>query len=111
MNRFLGIPACFLLLMAVGCKQGPELDPAIGEAYVGPATLNLRRDLGLESAVVGTARHGERLEILQRRRRFVKVRTGRRAEGWTDERLLLSPDEVSSQRRLSEAQMVPEENV
>jgi len=56
----------------------------------------------VQSPVVATVAHGERLEILQRRRRFVKVRTLRKAEGWTDERLLLSPEEVASLRRLSE---------
>ena len=56
----------------------------------------------MQSPVVTTVPHGERLEILQRRRRFVKVRTPRLAEGWTDERLLLSPDEVTNLRRLSE---------
>jgi len=64
--------------------------------------LNIRQDITLQSPVVATVPHGERLEILQRRRRFVRVRTARHDEGWTDERLLLSPEEVADLRRLSE---------
>ena len=98
------LPAFFLILLLVAssaCKSQPEAAPAIAQAYAGPASLNLRQDIALQSPVVATVHHGDRLEILQRRRRFVKVRAGR-AEGWTDERLLLSPEEVAGLRRLSE---------
>ena len=101
MNLFRGIPV-FLLLLLAACKHEPEREPAIGEAFAGPTSLSVRQDITLQSPVSGTASHGERLEILQRRRRFVRVRTPRGAEGWTDERLLLSPEEISGLRRLSD---------
>lgn len=72
------------------CQIAPERAPAIGEAYVGPATLKIRSDIPLESPVVATVKHGARLELLQRRRRFFRVRTPSGAEGWTHERELLS---------------------
>jgi hypothetical protein len=97
-RHFLG----FCLLLLAGCKSEPARVPAIAEAYAGPASLNIRQDIALQSPVVATVAHGDRLEILQRRRRFVRVRTARHAEGWTDERLLLSPEEVANLRRLSE---------
>ena len=92
----------FLLLLLTGCKQELPREPAIGEAYAGPGSLAIRQDIGQQSPVVATVNHGERLEILQRRRRFVKVRTTRKVEGWTDDRMLLSPEEVASLRKLSE---------
>lgn len=97
--------ACFvalLLLALAGCKTQPSPTPVIGEAYAGPGSLKLRQDIALQSPVVATLNHGDRLEILQRRRRFVKVRAAGHAEGWTDERLLLSPAEVAGLRQLSE---------
>src|SRR5216684_1036171 len=97
-RHFLG----FCLVLLAGCKSEPARPAAIAEAYAGPATLNIRQDITLQSPVVTTVPHGERLEILQRRRRFVRVRTARHDEGWTDERLLLSPEEVANLRSLSD---------
>jgi hypothetical protein len=48
----------------------------------------------LRSPTAGTARHGERVEIVQRRRRFFRVRTETGATGWTDHRMLLNKEEV-----------------
>jgi SH3-like domain-containing protein len=90
------------LIALAGCSSGPPAAPAIGEAYAGPASLNLRQDISPRSAVVATVPHGERLEIVQQRRRFYKVRTSKGAEGWTDERLLLSAAEISELRRAAE---------
>jgi uncharacterized protein YgiM (DUF1202 family) len=92
----------FCLILLAGCKSEPSRTAAAAEAYAGPASLNIRQDIALQSPVVATVAHGEPLEILQRRRRFVKVRTSRHAEGWTDERLLLSPEEVANLGKLSE---------
>src|SRR5258708_20963 len=94
--------AILLLVILAGCKSEPNRAPAAGEAYVGPASLGIRQDITPQSAVVATVNRGERLEILQRRRRFTKVRTARGVEGWTDERQLLSSEEVSNLRKLSE---------
>ncbi len=90
------------LLALVSCASEPERPPAIGEAYVGPAMLNLRKELAQGASVTAAVYHGERLEILQRRRRFAKVRTAKGAEGWTDGRMLLSPVQMGSLRQLAE---------
>jgi hypothetical protein len=74
---------------------------AIGEAYVGPAVLKLRADIPLESGTVATVKHGDRLEILQRRRRFFRVRTASGVEGWTDERQLLAEEDMQHLRDLA----------
>ena len=93
---------CLLAFVAVGCRSGPGRAPVIGEAFVGPATLNLREEISLRSKTVATVKHGERLEILQRRRRFLLVRAPHGQEGWTDNRQVLSPAQMADLRQLSE---------
>jgi len=83
----------FLLILALllfaGCSSGKPRAQPIGEAYVAPMLVNLRQELAPRAPVTATVKHGDRLEILERRRRFVKVRTKENAEGWTDGRQLL----------------------
>jgi hypothetical protein len=74
----------------------------IAEAFVGPAVLKIRSDLPLESSTVATVKHGDRLEIVQRRRKFLKVRTPNGSEGWTDERQLLNAADMQDLRELAE---------
>jgi hypothetical protein len=89
-----------MALAMAGCGGGEPKAPVIGEAYAGPATLGLRRDIPLQSPVVATVKHGERLEIVQRRRRFLKVRTPGGGEGWTEDYLLLSSEEIATLREV-----------
>jgi hypothetical protein len=63
--------------------------------------LKIRRDIPLESPVVAIVKHGERLELLQRRRRFFRVRTSSGVEGWTDERQLLARDDMDKLKELA----------
>lgn len=51
---------------------------------------------------MAVAHHGDRLEIVQRRRRFLKVRTALGQEGWIDERQLLNAEEMSRLKRLAQ---------
>lgn len=98
-------PACLALaaLLLVGCGGGDsERSPVIAVAYAGPATLKLRQDIPLKSPLAATVKHGDRLEIVGRRRRFIKVRTSFGAEGWTEENLLLNEDEMADLTELSE---------
>ena len=92
-----------VLLGLTACRTRSEGPPAVGEAFAGPATLNIRKDLPLQSPIVATARHGDRLEIIQTRRRFVQVRTAQGATGWTDGRLLLSTDQMRDLQKFTEA--------
>jgi len=90
------------LLLTAACHSGPPRSPSIGEAYVGPATLNIRSDIPLQSKTVATVKHGDRLEILGSRRRFLRVRTPSGAEGWTDERQLLAAADMASLKELAQ---------
>jgi len=73
----------------------------VGIAYVGPNSVNLREDLGPRASTVATLHHGERLEVLETRRRFVRVRTANGLEGWTDVNYLLTQQQVSDLDRLA----------
>jgi len=85
-----------------GCAQKARRAPVIGTAYVGPGTLRIRSDFPLQSPAVATVNHGDKLDIVGRRRKFIRVRTSSGAEGWTDERQLLSADEMANLRHLAE---------
>ena len=93
--------AAVLFLLCGACNQGPPKAPAIGEAYVGPAVLKVRSDFPLQSSTVATVQHGDRLEILQVRRKFLRVRAPNGAEGWTDERQLLAAADMQALRDLA----------
>jgi len=93
--------AAALVLLAAACSKGPKRAPAIGEAYVGPAVLKIRSDLPVQSAPVATLQHGARLEILQKRRTFFRVRTAGGNEGWADERQLLAAADMANLKQLS----------
>jgi len=84
------------------CKSGPPRVPTIGEAFVGPATLKLRKDIPLESGTAALVKHGDRVEILQRRRKFLKVRGPNGSVGWTEERQLLAAADMASLKELSD---------
>jgi len=92
---------CLAVLLA-GCRNGPKGAPAIGEAYVGPATVQLRSDTTPQSAVVATVKRGDRLEILRQKRKVLLVRTARGVEGWADERQLLAQSDMQAMKELSE---------
>ncbi len=93
-------PVCLLILVAAlilfapGCstEQG---DRPIGEGYAGAMSPSLRDRLGAGSTVVGTLKPGEHVVIYQRRRRWARVRTASKQEGWVDERNILAPEEYA----------------
>ncbi len=98
--------ALVLILLATAaltsCSDGPEPASAIGEAFAGPMTLNIRQELSLKSPVVATVKHGEKLEVLSVRRRFMRVRTAAGAEGWCDSEKLLTTEQMARLRAVAE---------
>lgn len=90
----------FLLLALVGCGSETERQAPGGEAFVGPMTLALRAELNPRATASATVKHGDRVLIVQRRRRFAKVRAPNGAEGWVDARQLMRPDQIEDLRSL-----------
>jgi hypothetical protein len=112
MQLLRGVCLSFMLIAMTGCSVGPERSPVLGEAYVGPATLELRREITLNSGVAATLKHGERVEIIGTRRSFMKLRTASGEEGWTHQRELLSQAEMDELKRLEEqAKALPSQGV
>jgi len=94
---------CFSLIsFLVSCSDKPRPVASLGDAYVGPTTLNLRQELALKSAVSTTVKHGDKLSIVEYRHRLVRVRTEQGAEGWTDMRQLLTPEQMAALRDLAQ---------
>jgi SH3-like domain-containing protein len=96
MRKLLPVGLLLLMLGFAACRSSEPRAPAIGEAYAGPATLALRANIPLQSPVVATVKHGERLEIVAHRRRFLKVRAPNGGEGWTEDYLLLTAQEIAA---------------
>jgi len=94
---------CLLFSFLVSCSNQPPPAPSVGEAYVGPSTLSLRRELAVKSPTSATVKHGEKLSILEYRHRLVRVRTAQGAEGWTDMRQLLTPEQMDALRRVADS--------
>jgi hypothetical protein len=100
--------AVILLIGLTGCTT--QSSSAIGEAYVAPASINLRHELTQKNSTVAVLKHGDRVSILDVRRRFVKVRTAKGVEGWIDSTQLLSPEQMNQIRRATkEALALPSE--
>jgi SH3-like domain-containing protein len=90
-----------LAVLLFGCRGNPQPSPVLGEAFVGPSTLDLRSDIPTQSPTVAVVRHGARLEILQHRRSFLRVRAPNGAEGWTEERQLLAASDMVALKDLA----------
>jgi SH3-like domain-containing protein len=90
------------ILLAACAPPRPEPTAAIGTAYPGPATLNLRADIDPKSPVTAIVHHGDKLDIVARRRRLYRVRTAKGKEGWATDRDLLDSGQMQRLRKLSE---------
>jgi len=61
--------------------------------YVSAAETGLRDRVATLYGKVGTVHNGERVDVLEKQRRFLRVRTDKGQEGWIEERSLV-PQEV-----------------
>jgi hypothetical protein len=103
---FLAASACavlVLLLASSGCTQPREV---LGQAYVAPATLNVRSQLALKSGAVTTLKHGDLVGIVDVQRRMVKIRSKAGFEGWADSLSLLSIEQMEQLRRERKAALL-----
>lgn len=88
-------------LFTSSCADQPDREPTLAEAFVAPATLQIRAELVSGAPLAATLKHGDRVEIVGRRRRFYKIRTASGAVGWTDSVQLLSTRGMDHLRELS----------
>jgi SH3-like domain-containing protein len=89
--------ASILLVLLSAC--GKDSGEVIGHAYVAPEKLNLRHDLTQKNSTVAVLKHGDQIDIVDVRRRFVRVRTHKGQEGWVDSLQLLSQEQMDQIRQ------------
>jgi len=77
---------CTILFPA--CKRGRGRVLEIG--YVSAPQVSLRDRVAAVYNKAGLVKNGERVEVLDRDRRFVRVRTAEGAEGWMEQRYLVN---------------------
>lgn len=92
-----------VVCLLTSCSSDAPKARAIGEAFVGPASVVLRSDLSPRSQKLAELKFGERLEVLQTRRALVKVRNMGGAEGWLDGKNLITATQMAEMQRTVEA--------
>ena len=85
-SRKLFLLALALLLSACGRGHKRVLETD----YISAPQVVLRDQLSQVYNKTGTAKNGDRVEVLDREKRFAKVRTASGAEGWVEQRYLVN---------------------
>jgi SH3-like domain-containing protein len=82
--------SCCLLLLFLGALAGcgRREEDSKEQVYVSVPQVMLRDRVAAVYNKVGVAKNGEKLVVLDRQKRFVKVRTPRGEEGWVEQRYL-----------------------
>src|SRR5215467_14882953 len=76
--------------------------------YVSAPQVTLRDQLSQVYNRVGTAKNGERVDVLDREKRFAKVRTAAGVEGWVEQRYLVTQETFEAFQKLAlEAKSAP----
>ena len=102
----MGFPSKKLLLIVcavsllIGCNRGRKRVLEID--YVSAPQVIIRDQLAQVYNKVGTAKNGERLEVLDRERRFAKVRTASGLEGWVEQRYLVNQQVFTAFQKLTQ---------
>jgi SH3-like domain-containing protein len=79
--------ALALAVIFSGCKRGKTKQAEV--AYVSAPQANLRDRVSAVYNKAGVVRNGERVEVLEKSRRFLKVKSARGEVGWIEERYLV----------------------
>jgi SH3-like domain-containing protein len=90
--------ACALLLLS-GCHRRHR---ALEVAYVSAPQATLRDQVAAIYNRVGNVKNGERVEIIDRDRRFARVRTASGIEGWIEQRYLVDQKTYDALQKLTQ---------
>ena len=93
------IPIFFLLLFVSACNRGRGR--VLEVAYVSGVQATLRDHVAAVYEKAGVVKNGERVEVLDHDRRFVKVRTADGATGWMEQRYLVSQEVFDQIQKLT----------
>ena len=87
------------VVFLAGCNRGRGR--VLEVAYVSGVQVNLRDRVAVAYEKVGLVKNGDRVEVLDHDRRFVKVRTATGAMGWMEQRYLVSQQVFDQLQRLT----------
>jgi hypothetical protein len=90
LNRPFLVSALLFLILFPGCSRKSIVHHDY--MYVSASETSLRDRVATMYNKVGTVENGDRVEVLERQRRFLRVRTDKGQEGWIEERSLVPQD-------------------
>ena len=73
--------------------------------YVSAVQATLRDQVATIYNRVGTVKNGERVEVLEREKRFSRVRTAEGVEGWIEQRYLVDQQTYDALQKLTQANL------
>jgi SH3-like domain-containing protein len=90
-----------MLIVSVACGRGNRM---IGReyVYVSAPQVNLRDRLSAVYTKVGVVKNGDRLQVLEKSKRFYRVRTDDGAEGWLELRYLVGQEVFDGFQKLKQ---------
>ena len=87
------------VLLLPGCGRGRHR--VLDVAYVSAPQAALRDQVATMFNRVGNVKNGERVEILEREKRFARVRTATGIEGWIEQRFLVDQKTFDALQKLT----------
>jgi SH3-like domain-containing protein len=93
------IPIFLLILFSSACNRGRGR--VLEVAYVSGVQVTLRDHVAAVYEKAGVVKNGERVDVLDRDRRFVKVRTADGTTGWMEQRYLVSQEVFDQIQKLT----------
>jgi Bacterial SH3 domain len=98
-NRIVFLAAVAVLLaLTFACKHATLVPHQY--MYVSVPETSLRDRVATMYNKIGTVHNGDRVDVLEKQRRFVRVRTDGGQEGWIEERSLVSQDVYDAFQKL-----------
>jgi len=94
-----GLVLALLAVLLSGCGRRNKV---LEIAYVSSPQANLRDRVAAVYNKTGAVRNGDRVQVLERDRRFVRVRTDAGLEGWIEQRYLVSQQVYDGFQKLAQ---------
>ena len=99
-SRVIYLHVLLALVVLSGCSRGRHRVLEI--AYISAPQATLRDQVAAAFNRVGTVKNGERVEILDREKRFARVRTASGIEGWVEQRYLVDQKTYDGLQKLTQ---------
>jgi SH3-like domain-containing protein len=94
------VPAVLAALLLPACSRGRHR--VLEVAYVSAPQAGLRDQVAAIYNRVGNVKNGERVEVLDREKRFARVRTSSGIEGWIEQRYLVDQKTYDALQELTQ---------